>query len=219
MPEENLTRPIRPLYDVWLKPRRVFRELAATPVGRTDYLLGAAQGMVSWLALCRAQSAGLHSSVVEIFGKALIVGTVAGILGIILMTAVYTGIGRRAGGSAKRAQVFHVLAYGGVPLVASLGIWAITALLLGPAAFVEKRPADLELFPNLLLHFQSVAHIVLIGWSLLIQVMGFSEVEGLATRRAFGVWVIGQLLVLAAVIILAIVAFGPDFSGVPGPPA
>ncbi len=219
MAEENLQRPIRPLYDVWLKPRRVFRELATTPVGRTDYLLGAAQGMVSWLALCRAQSAGLHVGVVEIFGKALLVGTVAGILGIMLMSAVYSGIGRRAGGSATRAQVFHVLAYGGVPLVVSLGIWALAALLLGPAAFVDTRPADLELFPNLLLHFQSVAHVVLIGWSLLIQVMGFSEVEGLATRRAFGVWVIGQLLVLAGVVVLVIVIFGPDFSGVPGPPA
>ncbi|MFI4890957.1 MAG: YIP1 family protein [Steroidobacterales bacterium] len=218
MDDENPNRPIRPLYDVWLKPRRVFRELAATPVGRTDYLLAAAQGMVSWLALCRAQSAGLHSGVVEIFGKALIAGPVAGILGIILMTAVYTGIGRRAGGGARREQVFHVLAYGGVPLVGSLGLWAVTALLLGPTAFVENRPAGLELFPSLLLQFQSIVHIVLIGWSLLIQVMGFSEVEGLATRRAFGVWVIGQLLVLFAVIILAIVVFGPDLSGVPGPP-
>ncbi len=215
MPDENTSRPIRPLVDVWLKPRRVFRELAATPVTRTDYLLAAAQGMVSWLALCRAQSAGLHSSIAEIFGKSLIVGPIAGILGILLMTAIYGQIGRRIGGSATRSQVFHVLAYGGVPLVASLGIWAITGLLLGTAAFIDKAPPDLDLLPGLLLKFQSVAHVVLIGWSLLIQVMGFSEVQGLAVKRAFGIWVIGQLLVLCAVIFLIVALYGPD---IPSPP-
>jgi len=56
---------------------------------------------------------------------------------------------------------------------------------------------------------------VLIGWSLLIQVMGFSEVEGLATRRAFGIWVIGQLLVLAAVAILAILVYTPEIAPPP----
>ena len=45
------TEPIRPLKDVWLRPRRVFRELAAYPVGITDYLLAAAQGVGNFLAL------------------------------------------------------------------------------------------------------------------------------------------------------------------------
>jgi Yip1-like protein len=213
MSEENPPRPIRPLVDVWLKPRRVFRALAEAPVGRTDYLLAAAQGMVSWLALCRAQSMGLHSSAAEIFAIAVLAGPVAGILGVLLMTAIYGQIGRRAGGSATRAQIFHVLAYGGVPLVVLLGIWAITAAVLGPTAFVKQVPANLESFPSLLLSLQSIAHWALIGWSLLIQIMGLSEVQGLIVRRAFGIWVIGQLLVLVAVMILAVALYGP--AGVP----
>ncbi len=125
------------------------------------------------------------------------------------MTAIYGQIGRRAGGSATRAQIFHVLAYGGLPLVALLGIWAITALVLGQAAFVKQAPANLDTFPSLLLSLQSVAHWFLIGWSLLLQIMGLSEVQGLAMRRAFGIWVIGQLLVLVAVMILAVALYGP----------
>ena len=207
MPDESPTRPIRPLYDVWLKPRRVFRELAAAPIDRVDYLLGSTQGMVSWLALCRAQSAGAHSSIAAILGKAVIVGPIAGVLGMFLMTAVYSRLGRRAGGRSTRNQVFHVLAYSGVPMVVSLGIWMLTALLAGPAAFMETAPPDLEPFLGLVLQTQTVAHIFLVGWSLLLQVMGFSEVEGFATRRAFGIWVLGQLLVLAAIFVLAILVY------------
>jgi Yip1 domain len=213
MSRENTPRPVRPLVDVWLRPRRVFRELADVPVGRTDYLLAAAQGMVSWLALCRAQSVGLHSSVTEIFTLAALAGPVAGVLGVLLMTAIYGQIGRRAGGSATRAQIFHVLAYGGVPLVVLLGLWAITAVVLGSTAFVKQAPANLDLFPGLLFHLQSVAHWTLIGWSLLIQIMGFSEIQGFIVRRAFGIWVIGQLLVLVAVMMLALAIYGPG--GVP----
>jgi len=215
MSEENPPHEIRPLVDIWLRPRRVFRELAEAPITFIDYLLAAAQGTVSWLALCRAQSAGLHAGAAEIFIKALYVGPVAGVLGVLVMTALYGQIGRRVGGSATRTQIFHVLAYGGVPLVVSLGIWIIAALLLGAPVFVEKTPADLELIPGLLLKFQSFAHLALIGWSLLIQVMGFSEVQGLAVRRAFGIWVIGQLLVLVAVIVLAVALYGPAIA----PPA
>ena len=42
-----------------------------------DYLLGAAQGIVSWLALSRAEAAGAASPVLEIIGKALLIGPVA----------------------------------------------------------------------------------------------------------------------------------------------
>jgi hypothetical protein len=213
MSEETPPNPVRPLVEVWLKPRRVFRALAEVPIGRADYLLAAAQGMVSWLALCRAQSIGLHSSLAEIFAIAVLAGPVGGVLGIVLMTAIYGQIGRRAGGNATRAQIFHVLAYGGVPLVALLGIWAISALVLGPIAFVKQTPANLDWFPSLVLSFRSVAHWALIGWSLLIQIMGLSEVQGLAVRRSFGIWVIGQFLVLVAVMILAAALYGP--AGVP----
>ena len=104
-----------------------------------------------------------------------------------------------------------MLAYGGVPLLASLALWVLTALLVGPATFMKKTPADLDTVPALLLNVQSALHLAAIAWSLLLQVMGFSEVGGLPTRRALGVWLVGQLLAVLAVIMLAIVIFGPDF--------
>ena len=202
MSEESPPTPIRPLHDVWLKPRRVFRELAATPLGTTDYWLGAAQGVVSWFALSRAQNAGAGASVEQIIGKALLVGPPVGIAGLFLMTAIYARLGRRAGG-AIRVPVFHVLAYSGVPMVASLVLWLLTALLAGEAAFLATPRPDTESFLYLLLQVQVVAHTLLIGWSLLLQVMGLSEVLGLVTRRALGLWLLGQLIVALAMLLLA----------------
>jgi Yip1 domain len=198
------TEPIRPLHDVWLRPRRVFRELATRPINGTDYLLGAAQGVVGWLALSRAQNVGANSSIAEIFGKALLVGSIAGIASLFLMGAIYSRLGARASGTSARTQVIHVLAYGGVPMVASLVVWIFTALLAGEATFEQVQRADLEGFIALLLHVQFFVYVLLTLWSVVIQVMGLSEIQGLTTRKALALWVLGQVVGFLALLFLVI---------------
>jgi hypothetical protein len=199
--------PIRPLQDVWLRPRRVFRELSAQPIGLTDYLLGASQGVVSWLALSRAQEAGATKSVEEIIVRAFLVGPPLGVGSLFLLAAIYARLANRGGKGPTRNHVFHVLAYGGVPIAVSLGIWLIIALLVGEAAFVDTPRPDVEGFAALLLQAQFIAQALLFCWSLVLQVMGLSEIQGLTTGRAFLVWLLGQVLGALAMTLIAIVLF------------
>ncbi|MGA2189707.1 MAG: YIP1 family protein [Steroidobacteraceae bacterium] len=198
------TEPIRPLHDVWLRPRRVFRELASRPIGAADYLLAAAQGIAGWLALSRERNAGATSSVADIFGHAFLLGSIAGVASLFLMGTIYARLGSRAGKSAARNQVFHVLAYGGVPLAASLIVWIFAALLTGEATFESAPHPDAEGFVALLLRIQFLTYVVLMLWSVVIQVMGLSEIQGVATRKAFGLWVLGQLIGFLALLFLMI---------------
>jgi Yip1 domain len=200
LPEEQ----IRPLHDVWLRPRRVFRELATRPIGAVDYLLGAAQGIAGWLAFSRSQNAGVTSSVAEIFLRALLIGTPAGIASLFLLSTIYARIAIRAGRTVARNQVFHVVAYGGVPLAASLVIWVFAALLIGEVAFEQAPHPEVEGFVALLLRIQFIAYILLTLWSVVIQVMGLSEIQGIATRKAFGLWVLGQVIAFLALFFLMI---------------
>jgi hypothetical protein len=198
------TEPIRPLHDVWLRPRRVFRELASRPIGATDYLLGAAQGVVGWLALSRAQNAGAVSSIGEIFTKAVLIGSIAGIASLFLMGAIYSRLGSTAGRASARNQVIHVLAYGSVPVVASLVIWVLTALIVGEVTFEQAPHGEVEAFVALLLHVQFLAYLLLQAWGVVIQVMGLSEIQGVTTRKAFGLWVLGQVVGFLALLFLMI---------------
>jgi hypothetical protein len=61
------TTPVHPLKEVWLRPRRVFRELARLPVGVTDYVLAAAQGIGNYLMLYQSKASDAHLSVSESF--------------------------------------------------------------------------------------------------------------------------------------------------------
>ena len=207
------TEPIRPLKDVWLRPRRVFREMATRPLGVVDYLLAAVQGIGNFLALYRTQGAGARKSVEEILANSFAIGAIAGVASLFLMAVIYQRLGSRAGGKATTTQVVHVLAYGGVPMAASVLLWVLTAVLAGEAAFVETPRADVEGFVVLLLHAQFASYVLLLLWSILLIVMGFSEIQGLTTRKALGVWFLGQIIGFLASLFLAVV-IGTLFPGI-----
>jgi len=198
------TEPIRPLKDVWLRPRRVFREMAAQPVGIVDYLLAAAQGVGNLLAFNRAQGAGEHTPVEEILASSFAYGAVAGMAGVMLMGVIYARLAKRIGAKSTTSQTIHVLAYGSVPMAVSLVIWVVTALLVGEAAFVETPRADLEGFLLLLLRLQFICYVLLLVWSIVLQVMGFSEIQGFTMNKAFGVWLLGQIVGFMASVFLAL---------------
>ncbi len=178
--------------------------MASRPVGMVDCLLGAAQGVGNFLALYRTQSAGAHRTLEEILGNSFASGAVAGVASLFLMAVIYSRLAARAGGKATTRQMVHVLAYGGLPLVASLAIWLLTTLLAGQAAFVETPGADVEEFLVLLLHLQFGAYVLLLLWSIVLQLMGFSEVQDFTMRKAFGLWLLGQVIGFLASLFLAL---------------
>jgi Yip1 domain len=209
----STTEPIRPLKDVWLRPRRVFRELATRPIGAADYLLAAAQGIATSIMVYRTQLAGPNAGTADILGTSFVFGPLGGVVSMYLFAAIYGRLGQRAGGKTTRNQVFHVLAYGGIPVAASLLVWMFTVLLVGEAAVVERPGAEIDGFVSFVLRAQFASYMLLWLWSVVLQVMGFSEILGLATRKAFGVWVLGQVLALLLYLFLNIL-IGVIFPGV-----
>jgi len=182
----------------------VFRELATRPIGAADFLLAATQGVATSIMVSRTQSAGSNVGTAEILGSALIFGPLAGVVSMYLFAAIYARLGTRAGGKSTRNQVFHVLAYGGIPVAASLILWMFTALLVGEAAVVERPGVEIDGFVAFVLRVQFASYMLLLLWSFVLQVMGFSEILGLATRKAFGVWVLGQVLALFFALFLSL---------------
>jgi len=178
--------------------------LATYPIGATDYILAAAQGMATSVMVYRTQLSGTGTTAAQLLGSALIFGPLGGVVSMYLFAAIYGRLGKRVAGQSARNQVFHVLAYGGIPVAASLILWIFTALLVGDAAIVDTPGVEVDGFVAFVLRVQFTAYMLLALWSIVLQVMGFSETLGLTTRRAFAVWVLGQLLGLLAFLFLSI---------------
>ncbi len=198
-----LNEPIRPLQDVWLRPRRVFRELASQPLGLVDHLLGAAQGTISMFGYCRAKDLGAKLDLGQIFFTAGLTGAVVGIASLHIMAAIYSRLGSR--GTTARRQIVHVLAYGGVPMAASLVVWVLTALIAGEVTFVQA-PKDVDGFVDVLLGTQFLSYVLLLMWSVVLQIMGFSEILAVSNAKAFGIWVLGQVIAVLAILLVYVLS-------------
>jgi hypothetical protein len=191
--------PIHPLKDVWLRPRRVFRALSKQPVGPMDYILAAAQGIAS-CTIFSLQTPELRTVAWNII--ALV--PIAGLVGTLFCSYVYSRLGARVGGSGNRGEIFHILAYSGVPQVASVLLWILTFLLLGEAPWLDKPGSEMDGFVWIVVRIQFGISILLFGWSYLLQVMGFSEVLGLNVRKSFALWALGQLVCALVVFFLLV---------------
>jgi hypothetical protein len=191
----------------------VFRELATRPIGAADYLLAASQGIATSIMVYRTQLAGPNAGTADILETSFVFGPLGGVVSMYLFAAIYGRLGQRAGGKTTRNQVFHVLAYGGMPVAASLLVWMFTVLLVGEAAVVQRPGAEIDGFVSFVLRAQFASYMLLWLWSVVLQVMGFSEILGLTTRKAFGVWVLGQVLALLLYLFLNIL-IGVIFPGI-----
>jgi len=83
----------------------VFRELAARPIGATDYLLAAAQGVATSIIVGRTQLSPLGGTAGQIIANSFIFGSLGGVVSMYLFAAIYGRLGARAGGKSARNQV------------------------------------------------------------------------------------------------------------------
>jgi hypothetical protein len=218
----NDTEIIRPLKDVWLRPRRVFRELGKSPIGPTDYLLAAVQGIGNYFFLLQMQPTGapVAASVQEVMLGSLLMGPFFAILGAWCFTFIYSRLLSKDGIPANRPQVFHVIAYGSVPMALSALLWGGVYLLLGDAALPEGPGHHPDSFVLIIVRAQKLLTVFLFLWSVLLQVMGLSEISNERLRRSFLLWAMGQavwvVVYLLVVVVLTLIAQG---MGLVTPPA
>jgi Yip1 domain len=207
MPNEPSVDPaanaIQPLKDVWLRPRRVFRELAERPMTFTDYALPAVLSTGNLFVFQSAQAT--PGSVGHVLANSLLFGPIFGIASTYLFAGIYQRLVTRAGGNCSRAAVFHVLAYGALPVVAALGIWGLATLLIGDAALPATPAKELDGFQAVIARLELLTYAFLWLWSVVLQVMGFSELQGIAPGKAMRFWILGQALCVLALFMLLMI--------------
>jgi hypothetical protein len=196
---------IRPLKEVWLRPRRVFRALAARPLSFTDYALVSAVGIANCLASYGSQSAEVRRGMGEVLLNSLIFGPILGIASTFLFAGICARLGLRVSGSSSRTAMFHVSAYGGIPVVAAFGVWGLAIMLVGNATLVAPPMQELDGFQTLILLLELLASGFLGLWSVTLQVMGLSELLQVPIRKAVQIWLLGRLLWIIALLMFVLV--------------
>ena len=199
--------PSSPWLSIWTRPRATLRLILATDPRRGVFRLAALGGIAEFLSLCTREGIGDTYSIPVILALSLGVGTVLGILGVLVLTAVLAPIGRWLGGRGRSVEVMAAVAWANVPGIWSLLLWLPRAALLGGETF-HPLPAGIQGNPEALLFYGllQVLQLVIGLWGFAITLKCLGEAHGFSAWRAFGALIVAGFIVILpmALIFLAL---------------
>lgn len=206
---QDASEPSTPWLSIWTRPRATLRQILATDPRRGIFRLAALGGISEFLAMCSREGIGDTYSIPVLLALSLAGGTVLGILGILVFTAVIAPVGRWLRGRGGSTEVMAALAWANVPAAWGLLLWLPRAALLGGETF-HPIPAIVQGNPQAFLFFGLLQflQIVLGVWGFAITLKCLGEAHGFSAWRAFLTLVVAGLIVILpiALILLALEA-------------
>jgi hypothetical protein len=161
------------------------RAIAATDAARQLWLLAALYGLPSTLHAAQLLEAGARFALPQILGAALVLAPFAGMLGIIIASALLYWTGRWIGGQGSLAAIKAAVAWSNLPNVCSIAVWGYIVWIMGSAAFTSALP---EYYlrgvfpPGLAVMFAVQGGAAIWSFILLLQALG--EVQGFSAWKA-----------------------------------
>lgn len=204
--------PRHPWLTIWLRPRDTVRALVAFDPRHGVLLLAALGGIGEALDRASLRDMGDRIAVSWILLAGLLLGPLGGLVSLWVGGALLERTGHILGGHAPALHVRTALAWGSVPVVASLPLWGPKLLLFGAEMFTSETP-QLEADPLLVISLLALAglELALGAWAMVLVLKGVGEVHGFSAWRALGAVALAALLVVALVVLAAVAIALPLF--------
>lgn len=200
---------LNPWWGIWVQPRQTIRMIIATDPKMDFWVL------VAFYGLMRAVSWGVQVGLGNMFsppgvaGFILIVGPIAGVIGVYLTGAVLGLVGRLMGGKAAPQEIRTVLAWGALPM-SVLGLLALLPyiFMLGPLIFSSADPLVEQIMMGQgvssgfqgdgLSVWRTILELTGSFYYIWIVVVGYAEVQKIGLAKSIGIFfiVMGGLVLL-----------------------
>ncbi|MBI1951088.1 MAG: YIP1 family protein [Acidobacteria bacterium] len=189
-----------PWLSIWTRPRATLRLILDTDPRRGVLRLAALGGIVESLSLATREGLGDTYSIPVVLAFATAGGAAAGLLGIIIFTAVLSLTGRWLGGRGRRVDVMAALAWANVPGIWGLLLWLPRAALLGGEIF-HPAPAGIQGNPPALLLYGllQIVQLLIALWGFAISLKCLGEAHAFSAWRALGALILGGFIVIVPI--------------------
>ncbi len=193
--------PRNPWLSMWVRPRGTLRRILDADPHRRVLLLAVLAGISEALSRAEGRSLGDALSLSALLPLAALAGAIGGVVGIFFWGWLIGLTGRWIGGQARAFQLRCAVAWGAVPLVWGLLLYAIELPLFGHEMF-EGDMVRIESDPGLLLSYLGIKIVqVVIGvWSAVLIVRGVAEAQGFRSSwKGLGNVLLAGLILLACI--------------------
>lgn len=203
--------PSKPWLTIWTAPRGTIRAILAADPKRYVLLLAAIVGVGETLSRASSRSMGDTWPVWAIFGLALTLGALGGVISLYISGAVLGWSGRLLRGHGDSEHVRSAVAWAAIPQLVALALWLPDLVLYGEEMFSTYSPRmDSNPAPLLII---GVIQLILSLWALFLLVKTLAEAHRFSAWRSIGALAIPAIIlfgmVFGCVFLLQAVSFGP----------
>ena len=209
IPETPETVELNPWWGIWVQPRQTLRTILATNPKMDFWVLVAFYGLVRAVSWGVQVGLGDYFSPSGVAGFILIIGPIAGVIGVYLTGALLGLVGRSMGGKAEPAHIRAVLAWAALPMsVLTLLALLPYMLMLGPLIFSAADPLVRQILLGQGLSsgfagdglsvWRTIFELTGTIYYSIIVVVGYSEAQKFPVVKSIGIFfiVLGGLLLM-----------------------
>lgn len=196
---------VNPFVSIWFRPRVTVRWIVHSNPTLHLWLLAGLAGIADSFDNAVDRDAGDVMSLPAILALVIALGPLFGIVQILIYAALIRWTGKWLGGIAESEDVRAALAWGGMPAVASLLLWAIQISLFGNTVFESGDPLLKQTgFLDVVSFLITLGEAILGIWYLVLVCNTVAEVQGYQSA-----WKgLGNLILPILVIALPLMAIG-----------
>lgn len=203
--ESGAQRTFNPWFSIWIRPRATIQQIVETDPHKTVLLLAAAAGISRALDRASFRNLGDRAEWPVIVGAAVVVGPVAGIIGLYVSGALVGWTGKWIGGAAPSENIRAAVAWSNVPVVWTLILWIPQLALFGQELFTSATPRlDANPLLGLTLLAFALTELTLGLWAIVIFLKCLAQVQGFSAWSALGNVLLAAMVVVVPLVIIAI---------------
>lgn len=191
----------------WYKPRATVRQGLENPSSIFEWIVASFFGITAFLDNAEKDNFGDYWSLGLVFGLAVTIGPLVGILSLYMMSALLRWTGKLFRGRASYSELRTAVAHGWIPFVWTGTLQAILIFLYGKQTFTISSPTDIGDFAFLKGMLVGLLPLwIFLGiWIVVIAIQCLSEAQGFSAWLALANYFLSFVVMIIAGIIMAIV--------------
>ncbi|WOK09030.1 Yip1 family protein [Imperialibacter roseus] len=191
---------------IWTSPRQVFKYINDNHYEKYMTLLLVLGGIASAFDRASSRNMGDTLSIEVIIGIGVVAGGLFGWISYYIYASLLSWTGGWLNGKGSSKSILRMLSYALIPIVISVAFIVPQIAVYGVDIF--KSDGDVTsagLLGNIVFYVSALAKVILSIWTLILTVIGISEVQKLSIGKAILNLILPAVIIIVPILIIVLI--------------
>lgn len=190
---------------IWTDPRQVFRYINDNHYDKYVKTLLVLAGISSAFNNASSKNMGDDMSLWSIIGLSIILGGLLGWISFYIYAALLSWTGRWLNGQGETSSILRILSFAMIPSLIAFVFFILQIGIYGVELFKEDgNITSAGLLSNIFLYFFMLLEIIFSIWTIILCIIGISEVQKLSIGKSIVNMLIPLLLFIVPILIFVL---------------